>query len=123
MEKLTDNKVIGRRVRFKRESMGMTRDKLAEAINVTPKFVQDIEYGNKGMSVETLAKMSKLLELSTDYILKGFEPAENEDVERQAVKNNILDALDTYDNTQLKVMDQVCRLLIEGKASKEYEEE
>ncbi len=108
---------------MRRDALGITRDKLAEAIDVTPKFVQDIEYGNKGMSTETLARLSEVLGLTTDYILKGIVDEEGQDIERQAVKNNILGSLKVYDNDQLKIMDQVCRLLVEGKPSESYDEE
>ena len=123
MEKLIDNKDVGRRIRIKRDNINMTRDKLAEAIDVTPKFIQDIEYGNKGMSIETLARLSEALGLTTDYILKGIVDEEGQDIERQAVKNNILGSLKVYDNDQLKIMDQVCRLLVEGKPLEGYDEE
>lgn len=123
MEKLIDNKAVGRRLRLRRDALGITRDKLAEAIDVTPKFVQDIEYGNKGMPTETLARLSEVLGLTTDYILKGIVDEEGQDIERQAVKNNILGSLKVYDNDQLKIMDQVCRLLVEGKPSESYDEE
>jgi len=123
MEKLIDNKAVGRRLRLRRDALGITRDKLAEAIDVTPKFVQDIEHGNKGMSTETLARLSEVLGLTTDYILKGIVDEEGQDIERQAVKNNILGSLKVYDNDQLKIMDQVCRLLVEGKPSESYDEE
>lgn len=123
MEKLIDNKAVGRRLRLRRDALGITRDKLAEAIDVTPKVVQDIEYGNKGMSTETLARLSEVLGLTTDYILKGIVDEEGQDIERQAVKNNILGSLKVYDNDQLKIMDQVCRLLVEGKPSESYDEE
>ncbi len=121
MKKLVDNNTVGRRIRLKRDAMGMTRDNLAEAIDVTPKFIQDIEYGNKGMSTETLARLSEALGLTTDYILKGIVDEEVHDIERQAVKNDILDSLKAYDNDQLKIMDQVCRLLAEGKPSEGYD--
>ncbi len=123
MEKLIDNKDVGRRIRIKRDNINMTRDKLAEAIDVTPKFIQDIEYGNKGMSIETLARLSEALGLTTDYILKGIVDEEGQDIERQAVKNDILGSLKVYDNDQLKIMDQVCKLLVEGKPSEDYDEE
>ena len=123
MEKQIDNKDVGRRIRLKRDGLGMTRDKLAEAIDVTPKFIQDIEYGNKGMSTETLVRLSEALGLTTDYILKGIVDEEGQDIERQAVKNDILGSLKVYDNDQLKIMDQVCKLLVEGKPSEDYDEE
>lgn len=67
---------IGGRVRRQRERFGYTREAFAEKLEVTPKFCADIELGNKGMSVQTLCKISSLLKLSTDYILFGTEEEE-----------------------------------------------
>lgn len=62
---------IGSRIRKQREYMGLSREQLAEMIDVTPKFCSDIELGVKGMSVPTLCRISQTLRLSTDYILFG----------------------------------------------------
>ena len=66
-----DWRMIGTRIRKQREYMGLTREQLAEKIEVTPKFCSDIELGAKGMSVPTLCKLSQILGLTTDYILFG----------------------------------------------------
>lgn len=63
--------IIGTRIRKQREQFGYTREEFAEMLNVTPKFCADIELGNKGMSVQTLCKISDVLKMSTDYILFG----------------------------------------------------
>ena len=63
------NKEIGLRIRKQRELLGYTREELAEKLNVSPKFCADIEHGTKGMSTDTLCKLSKELLMSTDYIL------------------------------------------------------
>lgn len=65
--------VIGARIRKQREEFGYTREQFAEMLGVTPKFCADIELGNKGMSVQTLCKISEVLRLSSDYILFGSE--------------------------------------------------
>ena len=62
---------IGKRIRTQREFMGYTREQFAELLDVTPKFCSDIELGVKGMSVPTLCRISRILRLSTDYILYG----------------------------------------------------
>lgn len=62
-------KEVGKRIRDQRELLGYTREHLAEAVGVTPKFCSDIELGMKGMSVQTLFNISKVLRVSTDYIL------------------------------------------------------
>lgn len=64
---------IGSRIRKQREQFGYTREEFAEMLNVTPKFCADIELGNKGMSVQTLCKISDILKFSTDHILFGTE--------------------------------------------------
>lgn len=65
------DKEIGIRIRKQRELMGYTREELSEIINISPKFCADIELGVKGMSIETLCKLSDELLVSTDYILFG----------------------------------------------------
>ena len=62
---------IGSRIRKQREFLGYTREYLAEQLSVSTNFCRDIEIGAKGMSVQTLSKISNILKLSTDYILLG----------------------------------------------------
>ena len=68
---------IGGRIRKQRERFGYTRETFAEKLDITPKFCADIELGNKGMSVQTLCKISDVLKLSTDYILFGATQQEH----------------------------------------------
>ena len=62
---------IGKRVKTARTEHKLTREKLAEIVNVTPHYIYEIERGMKAMSLETLANISSALELSSDYILFG----------------------------------------------------
>lgn len=62
---------IGIRIRNLRELLGYSREKMAEYLGVSTKFCSDIELGVKGMSIQTLSKLSSLLHVSTDYILFG----------------------------------------------------
>ena len=66
-----DFREIGIRIRRQREFLGYTRDFLSEQLSVSVNFCRDIEIGAKGMSVQTLAKLSHTLKLSSDYILLG----------------------------------------------------
>lgn len=70
MDKLNISQ-IGLRLRKQRELMKMTRENLADKLNITVKFLSDIELGQKGMSIQTLANFSKVLDLTVDYILFG----------------------------------------------------
>ena len=56
---------IGGRIRRQREFLGYTREQFAELLDV------------KGMSVQTLCRISEVLRLSTDFILFGRENTES----------------------------------------------
>ena len=63
---------IGGRIKSERKYQGLSQEKLAEMVNVTPHYIYEIERGLKAMSMETLANISNALNVSTDYILFGY---------------------------------------------------
>ena len=62
---------MGRRIRVIREDKGITREMLAEMIDVSAQFIADVEYGNKGVSIRKLFLLAQALEVTSDYILAG----------------------------------------------------
>ena len=62
---------IGLRIRELREYCGMSREELAEASDLTVSFITQIERGQKGMSILSLIKLSRVLGVTTDYLLEG----------------------------------------------------
>lgn len=77
---------IGIRIKKRREEMRMSREKLAELLDVTPKFCYDIESGHRGFSLETLCRIAECLNLTTEYILYGDEPLTNDRVFLQTIE-------------------------------------
>lgn len=61
---------IGNRIKKKRLELMLTRERLAQMANISDKFLYDIEVGKKGMSAETLYKLTKALAVSADWLLK-----------------------------------------------------
>ena len=94
--------IIGSRIRKQREYMGLSREQLAELIDVTPKFCSDIELGVKGISVQTLCRLSNILKLSTDYILFG-EKKKTDSSEINRMLNQCTPAEHEYAEQLLKV--------------------
>lgn len=66
---------MGKRIRIVRKSRNLTQEEAAERCDVTASFYGNIERGEKAMSLETLAKVSKGLTVSADYIMFGEEVA------------------------------------------------
>lgn len=62
---------IGQRVLTARRQARLSRDELAEKLNISTLFMGYIECGQKGMSLTTLKNLCKILGVSADYILLG----------------------------------------------------
>lgn len=65
------NKEVGLRIWTIRDRMGYSREKFSELIDITPKFLYDVETGKRGISAKTLYTISKTLNISCDYLLFG----------------------------------------------------
>lgn len=63
------NKILGSRVRELRCKSGLTREKLAEEIEVSARFLANVEYGNVGVSLYTLKNICAALGTTSDYLL------------------------------------------------------
>ena len=61
----------GERIRELREIQNYTREAFAEKIDISPKFLYEIETGKKGFSADVLGRISKALSISCDYIMFG----------------------------------------------------
>ncbi len=80
---MTNSSEIGTRMKAQRELLGLTREELAERLDITPRFCYDLELGLKGMSIPTLCKLSNVLKVSADYLLFGESP------EEQGISNSL----------------------------------
>lgn len=113
-----DPKEMGRRVRSRREAKSLSREDLAEQLHVSPQFVADIEYGNKGVSIKKLYRLSQILDVTTDYLLAGNIYANEEDEEAIRVCEEIMSLLQRCDARQLKGIREIAEIYADGVAKK-----
>lgn len=64
-------KDAGQRIFLIRTMRGYTREYLAEAADISAKFLYEIENGKKGFSAVVLYRICKVLEVGCDYIMSG----------------------------------------------------
>ena len=65
---------IGENVRAARMSKGLTIEQLAELTDISDSFLGVAERGTSGFSVETIVKIARVLNVSTDSLLmENFE--------------------------------------------------
>ena len=109
-----DRAAMGRRIRQRREVLGMSREDLARRLDVTSKFIADLEYGDKGTSVKNLYRLKQILGLSVDYLMDGDRSDLTEEEPRRLFNENIMGSLSVCNVKQLQVMEKIARLYIEG---------
>jgi DNA-binding XRE family transcriptional regulator len=56
---LRHRKIIGDAVRQHRKKTGLTQEKLAELVNLNPKYLGEVERGEKIISIEALLRIAK----------------------------------------------------------------
>jgi len=66
---------IGQRVRKRREQLGLTREALAEWSDLSIQFLADVETGKKNMTTNSLYKVARALNVSTDLLVFGEQDA------------------------------------------------
>lgn len=98
------------RIRKAREDMGYTRERFAEALDVSVSYLAELERGRTGISVKLLTKVCSVLGLSADYVL--FGQIRNDDALRA-------DRISRIDDRYLPVLDGVIRELLTLGAKEE----
>lgn len=107
-------KEMGRRIRNKREYLGMSREKLAEELGVSSQFINDIEYGYKGMSLKNFFSLSQILRLPADYLLAGIREKEDEDYELAQARDNVMDILCRCSAKELGNIEKMVQIYTDG---------
>lgn len=65
-------KSMGERLKIQRKLHHLTQEQIAEKLDISIKHYSEAERGITGLSVENLIKVSELLGVSLDYLLKGI---------------------------------------------------
>ena len=81
------NICLGNKLQKIRKSQGFTREKLAEKLGVSSRFLADVESGKVGVSVSTLKNIAIVTGVSTDFLLDLTDES-NSDIDE--ITNRIL---------------------------------
>jgi len=98
------NAEVGERIRELRETQNYTREVLAEKVDISTKFLYEIEVGKKSFSADTLSRLAKALSVSCDYIMFG------EDIEHRSAEK-IMYVLEMLEPKQISKMQDIIKLL------------
>lgn len=62
---------VGKRIRDKRKSLGLTQDQLCQQVKISKPFLSEVETGKRNLSSSNLLDLAKALGVSCDYLLVG----------------------------------------------------
>ncbi len=100
---------LGNVLKSARKDKGLTREQLAEIINITPRYLMSIENENKKPSYDVLFRLVRELGISADSI---FYP-ENQHADNKI--EQIMRLLYQCDDRELKIATATIKALLENK--------
>jgi transcriptional regulator with XRE-family HTH domain len=69
---LQHRKIIGDAIRQHRKQAGFTQEILAEKVDLNPKYLGEVERGEKIISIEALLRISKAVKVRAAKFLEGL---------------------------------------------------
>ena len=82
---------FGKRIREQRSKMGLTQSELANRLNIGHIHMNSIECGRRGCSIDLIIDLSEILNVTTDYLLKGSITTNSD------VKKSLMEMKDNLD--------------------------
>ena len=105
--KKTLNVEVGKRIRAARERAHMTREAFSEQIDVSCRFISDVERGSVGISTATLKKICEVLHISSDSLLWEKTTRTSLDEKLVLVDEAYIGAIDRMVQTQLELIELI----------------
>ena len=78
------NVTLGSRIKQLRKERGYTREAFAEKIDVSSRFLADLESGKVGVSISTLKQIALEMNVSSDFLI-GITVSENYNPEKEGI--------------------------------------
>lgn len=82
---------LGLRIQQCRKAHKMTREQLAEKVDISSHYLYEIERGSKSASVSILSDLARELQTSLDYLVFGALPAQYDYIYTDELNEFILD--------------------------------
>lgn len=104
-----DFKTIGLKIKERRKNLGITQEAIANALDVNPSHVSNIECGRANPSLTALVKIANILQCSVDYFISGEYTYNIDKDKEKTLDDKIMDKLKYCDtdkkNKVLKMID------------------
>ncbi len=103
---------LGKKLRMRRLSLGLTQTKVAQAINVTFQQIQKYEKGTNGVSSNRLMQLSQFLKVPITYFYedyKDFKENKSENIDLDDLNYSFLSK--TFSSLSRQQKDKILQVL------------
>lgn len=105
-----DFKQIGSAIKTERKKAGITRERLAEQINISPRYLISIENDGQAPSFQILYDLVRIFNISVDqYILKA--PCSSS----STIRNNVIALLSELNDNDLIIVENTIHGIMKSK--------
>ena len=118
LEKERLDEIIGKNIRVEREARKLSREELAEMMDLTTSHMGLIERGERGATAVTLSKISRAFDIPVDHLFAnpkdgGLSVKEEDNPGPEASRLKIHSLITTLDEAQLDFVVHTVKGLIE----------
>ena len=106
---------LGKKLRMRRLSLGLTQTKVANAINVTFQQIQKYEKGTNGVSSSRLLQLSNFLKIPVTYFYENYADSKTNPADPTATEDFVVVIL--YPSDFIRIFHLIA-LLIKASAPK-----
>ncbi|MVX64885.1 helix-turn-helix domain-containing protein [Clostridium chromiireducens] len=96
---------MGKRIKLEREKNNMTRDSLAEAVEISAIYLSQLERSERNGSLSVICKIASVLNVSLDYLIYG-----NDSIEVN--KDDVIRKINNLNKRELQVVDSILTTII-----------
>lgn len=103
---MKEKQLLGRQIKRLRARLGLTQDALAEKVQISPKYLSNIERGKENPTLDTLLRLARSLKVEPWEVFL----LDHEHFDSQALRSKISHLLDQANNNE-EQMRLIVRLL------------
>lgn len=106
MIKEINYKEIGKRIKEGRKKVGLTQEKLAEKIDVSPSYISEIERGSSICSLQVLVDIAHILNLNLEFLVN--------DISEKNIDSSFSEILNGIPQNYRKLYITICKNIAES---------
>lgn len=114
MNETFDFMALGQAIKKAREARGITREQLADILNIAPRHIQSIENEGQYPSFQLFVRLITMFDISVDQYIFADRRAE-----RTTLRRQVDSILDTFGDKELTIIEGTAKAICKAKEPEE----